>query len=296
MGVLKLTGSERQSWLQGMVTNDVEKLAPGQGCYAGHLNAQGKLVAQMIVLVAEEEIWLLVERVASEKLAAAFDRLIIMEDVQVHDVCANYDVLGLVGPQAHRIIETWTKQPLPDSGLYRHHLLSQGRVITTDMGLHVIVPREFVQDALQEIAAAGAVAIDREVWDVLRTEAGLPLYGVDIDETTTFPELGQRGISYDKGCYIGQEVVARIKYIGHVNRRFVGFVVEDEVAPEIRSTVQLQGKDVGYVTTSVFSPQLNKLIALGFVHRGAGEPGTAVLLVGKSASIPARVTALPFVL
>jgi folate-binding Fe-S cluster repair protein YgfZ len=74
VGILKLTGAERQSWLHGMVTNEVEKLAPGQGCYAGHLNAQGRLVAQMIVLVAEEEIWLLVERVATEKLAAVFDR------------------------------------------------------------------------------------------------------------------------------------------------------------------------------------------------------------------------------
>jgi folate-binding protein YgfZ len=163
------------------------------------------------------------------------------------------------------------------------------------MGFHVIVPQELSQGAMRDIAAAGAIEMDREVWNVLRTEAGLPVYGIDIDETTTLPELGQRGISYDKGCYIGQEVVARIKYIGHVNRRFVGFVAEGEVAPEIRSTVQVQGKDMGYVTTSVFSPQLDKPIALGFVNRAVAEPGTAVVLVGKSGSIPARVTALPFV-
>jgi folate-binding protein YgfZ len=295
MGVLKLAGSERQSWLQGMVTNDVVKLAPGQGCYAGHLNAQGKLVAQMIVLVAEEEIWLLVERVASEKLAAAFDRLIIMEDVQVQDVSNDYEVVGVIGPRSRLVIEAWTKQTLPDSGLYGHRLSALGRVVSTEMGFHVIVPQELSRGAMRDIAAAGAIEMDREVWNVLRTEAGLPVYGIDIDETTTLPELGQRGISYDKGCYIGQEVVARIKYIGHVNRRFVGFVAEGEVAPEIRSTVQVQGKDMGYVTTSVFSPQLDKPIALGFVNRAAAEPGTAVVLVGKSGSIPARVTALPFV-
>ena len=122
----------------------------------------------------------------------------------------------------------------------------------------------------------------------------MPLYGMDIDETTTLPELGQRGISYDKGCYIGQEVVARIKYIGHVNRRFVGFVCEGSIVPEVRSVVQLNGKDAGYVTTAVFSPKLGKAIALGFVNRVAAEPGTAVALAGKESTLPAAVATLPF--
>src|SRR5688572_32907670 len=96
MGVLQLTGPERQSWLQGMVTNEVEKLGAGQGCYAAHLNAQGKVVAQMIVLVAEEEVWLLVEREAAGKLAGVFDKLIIMEDVQVSDASQDYVVLEVI--------------------------------------------------------------------------------------------------------------------------------------------------------------------------------------------------------
>src|SRR5262245_18804839 len=116
MGILKLTGSERQSWLQGMVTNEVEKLVPGQGCYAGHLNPQGKLVAQMIVLVTEEELWLLVERTAAAKLGAAFDKLIIMEDVQVQDVSDDYDVFNLLGPKARDVLEIWAGESLPGTG------------------------------------------------------------------------------------------------------------------------------------------------------------------------------------
>jgi len=295
MGLLKLTGPERQSWLQGMVTNEVEKLTPGQGCYAAHLNAQGRVVAQMIVLVTEdEELWLLVEKAATAKLAAVFDRLIIMEDVQVHDASNDYEVLGLLGPEADRVFEQWSGQPFPDKIPYRHQRIGTARVCLTDLGYEVIVPRDAAGEALRRLTDAGAIEIDEDTWNVLRAEAGLPIYGVDVDETTTMPELGPRGISYDKGCYIGQEVVARIKYIGHVNRRFVGFLCQGSSVPEARSLVQIQGKDVGYVTTSVFSPGLDKPIALGFVNRAAGEPGTAVMLIGKSGGIPAVVASLPF--
>jgi folate-binding protein YgfZ len=294
MGLLKLAGPDRQSWLQGMVTNEVEKLAPGQGCYAGHLNPQGKLVAQMIVLVTEAETWLLVERTATAKLAAVFDKLIVMEDVQVHDASEEYDILAVIGPRATAVIEAWSGQAFPETPLYCSRFVPQGCVVSSDLGYDLIVPRDTASSVLENVVAAGAAQIDAESWNIVRTEAGLPLYGVDIDETTTLPELGGRGISYEKGCYIGQEVVARIKYIGHVNRRFVGFLCEGPDVPEIRSAVELQGKDVGYVTTAVFSPELAKPISLGFVNRVAGEPGTAVVFRGKGGAIPGRVVPLPF--
>jgi folate-binding protein YgfZ len=294
MGVLQLTGPERVAWLQGMISNDVEKLSPGQGCYAGHLNAQGKLVAQMIVLLDREEILLLVEKIATTKLAAVFDKLIVMEDVQVRDASADFELLALTGPLARMSLEAWTGNTFPENALYTHQLLPQGRVVSSDLGYQLIVPREEADVVLRDVMAAGAVEIGDGTWDILRTEAGMPVYGVDIDETTTMPELGQKGISYDKGCYIGQEVVARIKYIGHVNRRFVGFVCEGSVLPESRAVVQSGGKDAGYVTTAVFSPGLGKAVALGFVNRASAEPETAVVLAGKEASVAAQVAALPF--
>ena len=276
MGVLKLTGSERHSWLQGMVTNDVQKLKSGDSCYAAHLNAQGKVVAQMSVLATDDALWLVVEQAAIEKLAAVFDKLIIMEDVQAQNVSAEYAVLGLIGPRAGELLR----------GL-------NCLTVRVDLGYELIVHKGAIARVSETLMAAGVTAADPGIWNTLRTESGIPLYGVDIDETTTMPELGQRGISYDKGCYIGQEVVARVKYIGHVNRRFVGFVCEGADMPEVRSAVQIQGKDVGYITTSVFSPALGKPIALGFVSRVAGEPGTCVMLTGKASSATARVAALP---
>jgi aminomethyltransferase len=148
---------------------------------------------------------------------------------------------------------------------------------------------------LQKAVAAGAIVGDYGQWNILRAEAGLPLYGIDIDESTTLPELGERGISYDKGCYIGQEVVAKIKYIGHVNRRFTGFLCEGERVPKAPCIVRSSGKDAGTITTAVLSTALGKPIALGFVSRAAAVPGNSVEVVDNEGVIAAKVTVLPFV-
>ena len=295
LGAITLTGTERASWLQGMVTNDVEKLNPGEGCYAAHLNAQGRLIAQMTVFAEEDTIRLVLERASTGKLLSTFDKLIIMEDVLAQDASDEYAAFGVLGPRAQLVLEAWLGEPLGLAGLYRHRHFGDARIVLSDLGYDVWVRRDLSDKTLRGIAEHGATAIDHGVWDVLRTEAGLPIYGVDIDETTTMPELGERGISYDKGCYIGQEVVARVKYIGHVNRRFVGVVADGQDLAEIRSAVRKDGKDVGYVTTSLFSPGLGKPVAMGFVNRVAATAGTNVDLIGQETMIPARVVDLPFI-
>jgi folate-binding protein YgfZ len=275
-GILKLTGSDRASWLQGMVTNEVEKLQPGAGCYAAHLTPQGKLVAQMHVLKDDDALWLSLERAVIPKLTAAFDKLLIMEDVQVADVSDAYSVLGIFGPQAAARLDSWFGQPLNLENLYSHVRFEGSRIIVSRLGYEVWTPREQADSVLRFFADHGVTAIDHGTWDVLRTEAGIPVFGIDVDETTTMPELGEHGISYDKGCYIGQEVVAKVKYIGHVNRRFVGLLISGNELPEMKSTIRKGGRDVGYVTTALFSPSLNKPIALGFVSRSAYAVGSEV--------------------
>jgi len=293
-GVVRLNGTERVSWLQGMVTNDVQRLASGMGCYAGHLNPQGRMVAQMVILRDDESLWLVLERTALGRLVSAFDKLLIMEDVQVTDASNELEILGLIGPTAQSVLESWLGEPLNLEGAYAHRRIKDYRVVVTELGYDVWVPREQTDTTLRALADSGATAIDHGTWDVLRTEAGLPVFGVDIDESTTMPELGERGISYDKGCYIGQEVVAKVKYIGHVNRRFVGLIGEGSELPQTRSAIRKGGKDTGYVTTSLFSPGLNKPIALGFVGRAAAEPGTRVEIVSEEKVMLAVTSDLPF--
>ncbi len=289
-GVIKLTGSERVSWLQGMVTNDVQKLTPGTGCYAAHLTAQGKIVAHMHIFADEDTLWLALERAAIPKLIAAFDKLLIMEDVQVADVSDQYSILAVIGPQSAALLNTWAGQELAISTPYSHRTVDNCRVVVSDLGYDIWVPRAQADTIVRAISQGGATAMDHGTWDVLRTEAGLPIYGVDIDETTTLPELGEAGISYDKGCYIGQEVVAKVKYIGHVNRRFVGLVLAHNELPEMKSPIRKGGRELGYITTTLLSPRLNKPIALGFVNRAACAPGSEVE-VGEHT---AKVVKLPF--
>jgi folate-binding protein YgfZ len=293
-GIIKLTGNERASWLQGMVTNDVQKLAPGTGCYAAHLTPQGKILAQMHVLADEDALWLSLERAAIPKLLEAFDKLLIMEDVQIKDSSEEFDILGMAGPKAKSVLESWIGERLNMDGRYGHRIFESCRIFVSDLGYDVWVSRDQADKALRSLAASGATAIDRGTWDVLRTEAGIPVYGVDIDETTTLPEIGEKGISYEKGCYIGQEVVAKVKYIGHVNRRFVGLTIEGKDLPEMKSPIHKNGKEVGYVTTTLLSPGLNKPIALGFVSRSAYAPGTQVEIVCGQKPIAATIVDLPF--
>src|SRR2546428_5295593 len=133
-GIVKLTGSERVSWLQGMVTNDVQRLTPGTGCYAAHLTPQGKIVAHMQVLVDDDAIWLSLERAAIPKLLAAFDKLLIMEDVQVADLSEDYSILAVLGPKAPSAIESWIDEPLKISGKYAHCKIDESRIVIADIG------------------------------------------------------------------------------------------------------------------------------------------------------------------
>ena len=279
-----------------MVTNDVEKLLPGQGAYAAHLNAQGKMVAQMTILADADVIWLSLEASNVHKLSEVLDRMIVMEDVQSEDQSSNFESIAVLGPAANSVLESWLGEPLRLNATYNHRVFSNcPRIVRDELGYTLWVNDSKASATLDELQTAGAIPIDETTWNIVRTEAGLPIYGVDIDETTTLPELGEKGIRYDKGCYIGQEVVARIKYIGHVNRRFMGFISDAGNMTERGSVVQVGGKDVGYVTTSVVSPQLGKAIALGFVNRIAAVAGTSVELVSGEQRMNSKVSELPFI-
>jgi folate-binding protein YgfZ len=268
-----------------MITNDVQKLSPGHGCYAAHLTPQGKIVAHMRVFKDADALWLTLERAAIPKLISAFDKLLIMEDVQITDLSDAYSILGLLGPAATDRLRSWLGAPLALEGLHSHKKVEESRILVSRLGYEIWIPRGEADSVLRFFADHGVTAIDHGTWDVLRAEAGIPIYGVDIDESTTMPELGEDGISYDKGCYIGQEVVAKVKYIGHVNRRFVGLILSGNDLPETKSAIRKGGREVGYITTALFSPFLNQPIALGFLSRSAYAVGGEVEVGTRKATI-----------
>lgn len=297
LGIVRLTGDERVSWLQGMVTNDVAKLKTGQGCYAGHLTAQGRLVAQMVILASAEDLWIETERDRVAPLMASLDKVLIMEDVQMSDVSGDYRILSVIGPGAEPGLRQWcglSSESWPQR-LYDHVETGGCRVVVCSLGFDTWIPREGAEAVRQSLLQAGAEPIDRSEWEVLRVEAGLPVYGLDMDESTIMPELGEQGIDYDKGCYIGQEVVAKVKYLGHVNRRLLGLRLQGNDVPPRQSRVMKAGREAGVVTSSVYSPSLKSVIALAMLSRNAAMPGAAVEVLAGEGGIPATVLDLPFI-
>jgi folate-binding protein YgfZ len=281
-GKLLLTGAEAAEYLQGQVTNDVESLTAGQGCYAALLTHKGKVVADMRVLRGEDWIWLDTEAATLPALARNVDMYSIGRDVKLQNVTGERAILSLIGPGARHALEI---QP----GDAEHSFVTgeHGLYVTTDLGVDVICDASEV-DAVR--AALGVEPVDPEAAEVVRVESGRPRHGIDFDADTIPQEAGlnERAVSFTKGCYVGQETVARLHYKGKPNRHLRGLRLTEpgQSGDEIVS----DGKVVGHLGTVAVSPSHGP-IALALVRREAA-PGAEVE-VGEN-RIRGVVADLPF--
>jgi folate-binding protein YgfZ len=304
-GRLVLTGVDRRTYLQGLLTNDIEALTPGTGCYAAMLNAQGRMLTDMRVLELGDRMLVDVPREVAGAIRDHLDRFIFSEDVQVDDATAAVADVGVYGPGALAVlklagVEGGAPARLFDSSRVRIAgrdtlLVSSDAIgipgydIILDAGAH-----DAVAAALQ---AAGGIHAGSGDVEVVRIESGRPRFGVDMDTETIPLEAGldERAISRTKGCYVGQEVIVRVQDRGHgrVARRLVGLTLPAQQAvPAPGAAVSAAGKAIGRVTSAAFSPALARPVALGYVHRDFTSPGTAVVVDGSG---DAAVTALPLV-
>jgi tRNA-modifying protein YgfZ len=286
-GKLALTGSGARSFLQGQVTGDVEALEPGAGCYAAFLTPKGKMLGDLRVLETGEELLLDTERVALQPLFNMISRFSVGHDVQLHKRTLERGLLSLIGPGARGAFE------LPGDE-HAHAMVDLGavsaRAIRTDVGIDLLCESGEVtalRDAL--VDELGAVPVSEDAAEVLRVEHGRPRYGVDLDDTVIPQEAGlnERAVSFTKGCYVGQETVARLYYRGKPNRHLRGLRLSAPVSPG--DEVKLEERPVGRVGSAVVSPRLGP-IALALVRREA-PPGSAVS-VGEDRT--AEVAELPF--
>ena len=291
--VARVWGPDRVTWLQGMVSNDVAGLGPGSGCYAAHLNSRGKVLSLMRVLADEEALWLELDGDSPQRVAE-LDKWIVMEDAAILDHSEDVSVLALVGAGARPALEAWTGSPLELARPYDHTVIQDVRILRGELGFDLIVPRPEVESVLEGLAGTGVRLAEKELWNLLTLEAGLPQYGVDVDEQTTLPELGQKGIDYRKGCYVGQEVVAKIKYIGHVNRHFAGIRIAGDAVPGAQAAVLRNGKAIGRITRAGLSPDARGVVALGYLRLGNEAPGTAVQVEIDAGTVEGEVSSLPF--
>lgn len=302
-GKIAATGRDRVSFLQGMLSNDVKALGPGQGCPATFLDAHGKIVSLLVVHALQDRILLETDALLVRPTLEALERLLISERVELEDVSAAEGVLTFAGPAAPKTVEGLLGQALPALGLHHHARASvdgfELRVVRTaesgDDGYDLWAPVAALASLWQRALGAGVRPVGRDAWNVLRVEAGVVWYGVDVDATTLLLEAPlEQAYSLTKGCYVGQEVVARITYRGHVNRKIVGFRFPDARIPAPGAAVSVEGREVGRITSAVVSPALHRGLALGFLRREHWTAGTKVEIAGDGGALAAEVAALPF--
>lgn len=307
LGRIVVSGADRASYLQGLLTNDVVALKAGQGCYAAYLTAQGRMIADLHVYELGDVMLLTMAREVKDTVLAKFDQFIFSEDVQLGDVTETFFQLAIVGPDAARLVSTIVSgatvdalRALPEHGNARVQFAGRPAIVarvtdTGEPGFDVFVDRAHVEALSSAVASAGAVPMNEAAAEAIRIEAGVPRFGRHMDEETIPLEAGieSRAISFNKGCYVGQEVIIRVRDRGHgrVARTLVGLTVEGDRVPAPGAAIRAGDREVGYVTSSALSPALKRPIALGYVHRDFVDPGTTVTVEGATAV----VTALPFV-
>jgi folate-binding protein YgfZ len=280
-GTIKVVGSDRYTWLQGMVSNDVRRLESGESVIqACMLNATGHLIADLSIVRADDFLLLDVPRQTERKVFDTLDQFLIVEDVALET--GLYTAYSLQGPVSESVLACMD-------------LTSEALVVPADHtgegGFDLYLPAE-------ESGIPGGIAvISSKTAEVLRIEAGIPKFGGDMDETTIPLEagLGESHISHTKGCYVGQEIIHRIYSRGHTNRELAGLVMSGNSIPSRAEKLRLSGaepgKEVGWITSAAESPAKGSIIALGYVRHEHRTPG--VELVTES-GINSVVHELPF--
>jgi folate-binding protein YgfZ len=295
-GKLVVTGRDRTRWLNGMVTNNIRDLAPGHGVYSFLLNVQGHILGDMYVFNRGESFLVDTDRLQVEKLTQLLKKYIIMDQVVLSEAGEGLiTALGVEGPRSKEVLiqaglEPSELQPLEvedrawnDAAISLVGSLQGGYMIWSSL--------ENACAMWEALARAGAAPVGVEALEMWRIAAGIPRYGVDIRERDLPQETGQQhALNFSKGCYIGQEIVERIRSRGAVHRRFTGFSFAGETPPA-GTKIEHDGRELGEITSVAVLPS-GHAIGLGFLRREAGGPGTILDIGG----IQATVSELPFII
>jgi folate-binding protein YgfZ len=309
-GRLCVTGGDRVRFLHGQVTNNVKDLRAGAGCYAALVTAKGKLQSDLNIFSLPDELLLDFEPGFVGSVTQRLDKFIIADDAQIVDASVHYGLLSVQGPRSEAVVKGLASgREIPaqsfcfvtakDATLGEIYLMNHPRLGTT--GFDLFVPVAALGAVMDKLIAAAKLAGGRACgWQALemaRIEAGIPRYGVDMDESNLAPEsLDERAISYSKGCYIGQEVIARIRTYGQVAKALRGLRLADDLQtlPAKGDKLFHDSKEVGFITSALASPALKANIALGYVRKEANEIGTELKLRTTDGESEARIVDLPF--
>ena len=273
-GKLKISGADHVKFLQGMLTNDVEEKLPGRGVYAAILTPKGKMISDMRVFKSEDSVYIDTEPGMGGSIAQLFRKFRLSYKAEVVDFTEDYCVLHACGPGCGEFI---TKRLGINTGqMNEYDHLSRGKTTvmklnrTGETGFDVLFKNHNAEELwnllLENPEAPGLSG--QEALETLRIEAGIPVYGKDMDTSTIPIEAGiWNALDFEKGCYVGQEVVARIKWRGRVNWHLAYFASEQDDCASPGDTLWVKEKKVGRITSSTYSPTLGKNIAIGYIRR-----------------------------
>ncbi len=295
-GKLLLTGEQAQAFLDGQVSNDIASLEVGHGRYAALLTNKGRMLGDLRAMATDDGLLVLCERVALQALFDQVRRGLIGWQAELHKRTLELGLLSLVGPRSEEVARA---AGLPIPGEEEHDVAGTAStyVVRTDSGLDVLPEAARAAEVRAALLAAGAVETPEAVAEIVRVEHGRPRYGIDLDESVMPAEAGivERAVSFTKGCYVGQETVARLHWKGKPNRHLRGLKLSEPVAAGAAVTVAgaegADAREVGRVGSSVVSPTAGP-IALAILRREVA-PGDHVL-VGEQA-VEAQVVAPPLV-
>lgn len=289
-GRILAQGEDRSRLLHAMTTNHIEELEPGGGCYAFFLNAQGRILGDLNVLCFPGHLLLDTEPETAEKLYAHLDKHIIADDVTLENVTGRTAAVGLEGPASPGILAA-LDAPAPEAPCA--HASWGTRTVarvsfTGATGFSILFPLEEKERMIRELESAGAVHASAEAARIVRIEHGKPRYGEDITENH-LPQETQllHAVHFNKGCYLGQEIVERIRSRGHVNWLLVRLEIDSDAAPPLTSKALVEGKEAGALTSAAWSPALGRVVALAYLRTEHVRGGKSLHVNGARAEISA---------
>ncbi|MGA9521962.1 MAG: glycine cleavage T C-terminal barrel domain-containing protein [Myxococcaceae bacterium] len=283
---LRISGEDRLSYFHGMCTQDIKGLPEWGSAYFTIVSVKGSMVADGRAVRRPDDLVIDLEPGTTDHVREFLEKYLISEDAELHAATGDVAVVGLVGPRTEDVLKAAFGEQLPEGVVRLPSLLTKGP------GTELLLPTSRLEELWNKLRDSGARPAGLEALEWVRVEDGVPRFGQDLLETTIPLEADlKHAIHYNKGCYVGQEVIARGTFRGQMNKKLTGLVLGESGAPE-RAELRKDGKKVGFLTSVVRSPSRGEYVALGYVHRDHLTSGT--VLEVADAAVTATVQELPF--
>jgi len=300
-GKIKVTGSGRVDFINGQVTNDIRNLENFNGVYAAFLDRFGKVLTDCIIYNFQDYLLINTNIIGRKNIIEKLTNEAKLADSEIEDATLKYALFSLQGPKSLELMNNILMSKIELKNQYQSIIIKSNNneieiIITKNNrtnfnGYDIFVPasnyKEFKELILEKGKDYDLEIINNETYEILRLEAKIPLYGVDFDQNNILPEITEKAVNYEKGCFVGQEIVARVKNLakGITAKKLVSLEIESKEVPEKNAKIINDNKEVGHITSAAFSPKLNKVVALGFLNKGFYEKDTIVIINGIKAII-----------